>query len=206
MLGDFSARDGGVVDFILCSHEAPGVPRLAKVHNGIISEGHHVYWIGDEDAARLFSRYELRPLPGEVGGEYYTLEERQFARKFREFIASRSSPAVGGLVVEALASTHGHCYTDCMEAYVETVTIPDPLEPALRQAMNKAGMNGYYSCAVLNPVDRGEAVVGMYFEQAEIGYVHAPLVHDDAIKINAPNEREFQALVRSMSGTNSNDA
>ena len=203
MLYEFSARESGAVDFLLCSHELPGVPRLAKVHNGAISEGLDVYWIGDGDAARLFARHDLSSIPDEAGGEYYTLEERQFARRFHEFLDSRSSAAVGGLAVEALASAHGHCYTDRMEVYVETVTVPDPLVPELRNAMNKAGMNGYYSCSVSNPVDRGEAIVGMYFEQAEIGYIHAPLLHDDAVKVNAENGQQFQALVRAMFVPNS---
>ena len=206
LLSAFSTAHNGDVEFIVCSHEEHGTPRLVKIHHELVSEGQDMYWIGDADAARQFSRLELRPLQGEAEGEYYTLEERRFARRFHEFMAANPVSSVGGLVVEALASPYGHCYNENLGVFVDRVTVPDPLEPTLRAEMNKAGMNGYYSYAVLSSAERGEAVVGMYFAQAEMGYIHTPLVSDDAVKVSALTQEEFQAVIRSHTVQGQNDA
>jgi hypothetical protein len=191
-----SRSHSGEVEFIVSSHEFVEMPRLVKVHGDHISEGEDTYWIGDRDAAREFFRLELAPLAGETGGEYYTLAERRFTRRFHEFMRTTMHEGVGGLVVEALASPFGHCYNDSVAAYVERLTIPDSVAPELRVELNNAGMNGYYSYSVFGAPERGKAVVGMYFEQAETGFLHSPLEADDPFKIRAATQDEFQSFVR----------
>jgi hypothetical protein len=61
--------------------------------------------------------------------------------------------------------------------------------------MNDAGMNGYYKYAVMTPAERGLALVGTYFEQARIGFIHEPLVQDDPKKVEARDQNEFQAIL-----------
>ena len=183
------------LDFLVCSHEAPEHPRLIKISGSWVSEGQDLYWIGSQASASGFARMELPPAQGETGGENYSLEERRFTRRFHCYLDQGADDAVGGMVINCLASPHGHCYQDHAGAYVDRVTIPDPLEPALRQRMHDAGMNGHYKYAVMATHERGLALVGTYFEQAKIGFIHEPLLRDEPEKIEARDQIEFQAAI-----------
>lgn len=185
----------GEIDFLVCSHEMPIQPRLLKISEGKVSEGQDLYWIGNQESARALANLELPPMEGDSGSDYYSLAERQFTRRFHTYVDKIPDPAVGGMVMNCLASPFGHCYQDHLGAYVERGMIPDPLSPELRAEMNKAGMNGYFSYAVLTAPHRGVAIVGVYFEQAGVGFIHAPLECDDPQKIFAQTQSEFQTVI-----------
>lgn len=194
-LRESSARVNGEVDFLLCSHEAPDNPRLVKISGPQVSEGQDLYWIGNPGSACALAHLELTPAQGESRGEYFSVEERKFTRRFHHYLEQGTDTAVGGMVINCLASPYGHCYQDHFAAYVDSVTIPDPVESSLRQRMNNSGMNGYYKYAVMSSSERGLALVGTYFEQANIGYIHEPLVQDDPEKIEARDQSEFGDIV-----------
>jgi hypothetical protein len=187
------------VDFLVCSHERPDAPRLMRISGSQVSEGQDLYWIGSPASANALARMELPEIQGESGGEYFSLEERRFTRRFHSYVDQVTDASVGGMVINCLASPYGHCYQDHLGAYVDQVVIPDPVEPSLRQRVNSAGMNGYYKYAVLTSPERGLALVGTYFEQARIGFIHEPLVRDDPEKIEAQDQNEFQALIGARS-------
>jgi hypothetical protein len=198
-LCDEARRLSGKVDFLVCSHEEEEHPRLVKIADGKVFEGHDLYWIGNQNSATNLSRLELVPIKGESGSDYYSLEERLFTRRFHTYLEKTQDESVGGMVINCLASPLGHCYQDHLGAYVERITIPDPLAPELRAEMNKAGMNGYYKYAVLTGPHRGVAIVGVYFEQAGVGFVHDPLACDDPQRVPARTQREFHAAVAARS-------
>lgn len=187
----------GEIDFLVCSHEIRDQPRLVKIANGSVAEGSDMYWIGSPAAAQNFARLELPPTRGEFSLDYVSAQENELTRKFCAYLDTYSDSQVGGLVVNCLASSHGHCYQDHAGAQVDKREIPDPLEPALRQQMDRAGMDGYFTYQVISTSKRGVAVVGMYFEQAGIAYVHVPLLHDDPVEITAPRMEEFRTILDS---------
>jgi len=195
-----AANQKNEVDFLVCSHETPDRPRLIKISGERVSEGQDFYWIGSPAAAAALARLELPAVQGESGGEYFSIEETRFTHRFHHYIKHATDPSVGGMVINCLASPYGHCYQDHFGAYlIGPVTIPDPVEPSLRQRMNDAGMNGYYKYAVMTPAERGLALVGTYFEQARIGFIHEPLVQDDPEKVEARDQNEFQAILAGWS-------
>lgn len=198
-LRDVAANQKNEVDFLVCSHERPDRPRLIKISGERASEGQDFYWIGSPTAAGELARLELPAVQGESGGEYFSIEETRFTYRFHQYIKHATDPSVGGMVINCLASPYGHCYQNHYGAYVDQVTIPDPVEPSLRQRMNDAGMNGYYKYAVMTPAERGLALVGTYFEQARIGFIHEPLIQDDPEKVEAEDQNEFQAILAGRS-------
>jgi hypothetical protein len=198
-LQETSRQFRGEIDFLICSHEDLSNPRLVRVCAAQVSEGQDLYWIGNANSAALLARLELPPLPGESGGEYFSIEESRFTRRFHDYVAQGTDSHVGGVVINCLASPFGHCYQDHIGVRVDEVTIPDPLPPNIRQQLNQAGMNGYYSYAVLTSPERGDALVGIYFEQAGTGYIHQPLKRDDPEKVRASSQTEFQRLIRERS-------
>jgi len=62
--------------------------------------------------------------------------------------------------------------------------------------MNRGGMNGHYKYSVMSSHERGVAVVGTYFEQAQHGYIHAPLLHDDPERVYSTDQTQFSNLLR----------
>lgn len=198
-LQETSRRFHGEIDFLVCSHEAPSTPRLIRVSASHVSEGQDFYWIGNADSARRFARFELTPSSGEAGGEYFSVEESRFTRSFHEYVAQATDPYVGGAVINCLASAYGHCYQDHFGVRLDRITIPDPLPPAQREQLHDAGMNGYYSYGVVTSPERGDALVGVYFEQAGIGYIYQPLERDHPEKIQASSQPEFQMIIRQRS-------
>jgi hypothetical protein len=200
-LRNASDRSAGAVDFLVCSHEIPENGRLIKIAEGKAFEGPDIFWIGNADSAREVARMSLPPLPGESGGEYYSLEERQFVRRFHTYVEKNEDRAVGGMVINCLASQYGHCYQDHLGVFVERVTVPDPVEPELRLQMQRSGMDGYYSYGVHCAPVRGVAIVGAHFEQAGIGFVYDPLHEDEAEKVRVASQQEFQALILARSAS-----
>ena len=194
-LQNTSVRDDGEIDFLMCSHENTASPRLVKISAAHVSEGQDMYWIGNADSARLLARLEVQHAVGESGGEFFSLEETRFTRRFHEYIGRSGDRDVGGMGINCLASPFGHCYQDHCGVSADELTIPDPLSPALRASLDKAGTNGYYKYAVVTSPQRGDALVGVYFEQAGIGYVHQPLLLDDPEKVEVTSQEEFQLLI-----------
>jgi hypothetical protein len=183
------------VDYLVCSHEEPTQLRLIKISGAQVSEGSDLYWIGNPASASALLSMELPPAQGESGGEYWSLEERRFTRRFGAYMDLGTDAAVGGMVVHSLASPFGHCYQTHAGAYFDNVTIPDPVEPAVRQQMNGAGMDGHFKYHVISPDERGLAIVGTYFEQANVGFIHEPLISDDPEKFEARDQSDFQTMV-----------
>jgi hypothetical protein len=60
-------------------------------------------------------------------------------------------------------------------------------------------MDGYYTYQVMSTDTRGVAAVGMYFEQAGVGYIHVPLLEDNPVKIATSDMETFRARLQEFS-------
>lgn len=107
--------------------------------------------------------------------DFISEEERNLSRRFHTFIDSRDDPHAGGLVINCLGSSNGHCYQDHAGAFKERVTIPDTVSPEVREQMDKAGADGAFKYNVMSVHERGIAVVGLFLEQGGFGYIYNPL-------------------------------
>lgn len=67
---------------------------------------------------------------------------------------------------------------------------------AERDRLGKTGLFqfGYNFCA---PAERGQAIVGLYFNQSNTGYIYDPLIRDEALKINSTSVSDFSQLISS---------
>jgi len=68
------------------------------------------------------------------------------------------------------------------------------VDPQARAELNKTGMYqfGYNVCS---PSERGQAIVGLYFDQSGTGHLYDPMNHDDALKVSNTNLGDFSRLV-----------
>ena len=194
-LVEASGRHHGELDFILCSHEKPDAPRLVKVSDGLVSEGADFYWIGNQSSASAFSKLELPPVQGSNITEPMSLAEAEFSRRFHEYVYSSRDPNVGGAVVNCLCSPFGHCYQDHAGSMAwDVIVFPDSTDPAEKQGKHKTGITSF-SYHVYSAIERGIAIVGLYLEQPEVGFLYAPLEVDDAVQLNASDQAQFRELV-----------
>jgi hypothetical protein len=198
-LAEASTKLNGEIAFLVCSHESREYPRLIKIEGNQVSEGKDIYWIGNQASANALARVELPAMQDERAGDYFSLEERQFTRRFHHYLGHAADSAVGGMVINCLASPFGHCYQDHYGVYVDRMTIPDSVEPSVRARMNEAGMNGHFKYAVMSTAQRGLALVGTFFEQARIGYIYEPILRDDPEKVEASGQLEFQTNLAARS-------
>jgi hypothetical protein len=188
-------RFAGEIDFIFCSHHKSGGSRLAKITSGGKSEGSTTYWIGSANAARTLSTLDVQVPHLEDAPDYQPQEERLFTRRFFEYLEKHADSNVGGVAVNCLCSSCGHCYQDhAGAALLKPIQIPDLVPPEVRLAEERTGMSRF-AYHLYSAEDRGVAVVGYYLEQAKVGYLHIPLEHDDALKVEAEDQAEFRRIV-----------
>lgn len=194
-LVEASARHQGELDFILCSHENPDAPRLVKLSDGLVSEGADFYWIGNQSSASTLSKLELPPIQGSNITDPLSLAEAEFFRRFHEYVYSARDRNVGGAIVYCLCSPFGHCYQDHAGTMAwDVITLPDRTDPTERLTKHKTGIASF-SYHVYSAIERGIAVVGLYLEQPEVGFLYAPLEFDDTVELNASDQAQFREMV-----------
>jgi hypothetical protein len=179
----------------VCSHENMDAPRLLKITRVTVAEGSDLYWIGSPTAANNLAHQPTQPVKTDLSLDYISNLEIELGRKIDTYLQTNTDPEVGGLYINCLSSPLGHCYQNYAGARVDRRQIPDPLEPHLRQQMDNAGMDGFYTYQVRGHSRRGIAAVGVYFQQGSVGYVHLPLLEDDPRKVTNLSMQDFIATL-----------
>lgn len=176
-------------DFIVSSHIHE--PSLYKIWDGQISSGQPFQWIGQKSL---------------LAGLAEATDEMSFFDAFSQnagVAAGNASQGVGGIFVVQLGSPYGHCY----QTHASTICFDDIIVPPgiteQQQADRASGMMQYsYNCQAT--LDRGVAVVSAFFEQAQTGYIYAPLLQDDPIIVHPTSLSEIcdraRLLARQLGG------
>lgn len=184
----------GEIEFIICSHEPD--TRLIKISNGEKFEGANTYWIGSNEAASDFSKFNPpNTHTNDSLPEFVSPEEDIFKYNFRSFIKETRCSGVGGVVIDCLCSSFGHGYPGYGEAYSwDTIHLGDNYRWEKQQEINMTGM--YHSeCNISSATERGIAIVGLYLGQAKIGFIYDPIHYDKAMRIENMDHSSFSELV-----------
>ena len=182
----------GEIDFILCSHEAGA--RLIKISDGSVFEGAEFYWIGNANAALDFSGFRMEHPVATNLPDYFTQEESNFQSAFWHFLKEGVRHGVGGAAINCLCSEYGHCYQSHAGVFSWDTIVIGRDDPTAREQLNKTGMYtfGYNVCS---PPTRGQAVLGLYFDQSRTGYLYQPLRADEATKVPNTSVSDFSEMV-----------
>lgn len=191
-LVDISTKYLNEIDFIVCSHEN-GV-RLMKISNGTVNEGANFYWIGNLQAATELSKVvipktEFNDLP-----YYMSVEEVIFKNEFNTYMRENQCKGIGGAIIDCLCSPYGHCYNTHAGTFSWDTLILGKNDYEERQEIIKTGMYPY-EYNVQSTSVRGQAIVGFYLNQAQIGYVYDPIHHDEAMRIENIDLSSFSNLI-----------
>lgn len=187
-----SRQFAGELDFLVCSHERSAA--LYKISDGEIFDGADFYWVGNPQAVSELSQLEVQEPRSETLPNYLPEEEIHFTNRFMKYLREGRCRGVGGVVVNCLCSEYGHCYQNYGSAFsLDTITIGQD-DWNQRQEINKAGMY-HFEYNVYSAHERGQAVVGLYLAQSNVGFIHDPLNRDDAEKIVDIAHTEFAKLV-----------
>jgi hypothetical protein len=168
-------------DFIIISHQ--NGPELFKIKDNKISESQSSHWIGDSDIVNSFNNcsnivdksvdniLKLNPNLTDC-----RTPEIQFFSAISHFFATPTiSNEVGGFATNLLGSPYGHCYQ--MRA---GVCMPGPMVigegPPHPDTPPQGGDR--YAYHFLAPNYRGVAIVGAFFEEANLGFIYNPLEWD----------------------------
>lgn len=198
-LASYASINAGDVEFLVCSHEHPDSPRLVKISDLDVYEGADFYWIGNSESARALSNLDSRYIQPVNPPDFQSAEEREFVHRFVEYVNAGGDPKTGGMAVNCLCSEYGHCYQGHAGIYHwDTVTIPDPTPAEVKAAFHKTGHSSF-SYHVYSPAARGVAIVGVYFEQPGVGYIHLPLKQDDPLHVAASSQGEFLKVLNAVS-------
>lgn len=180
------------LDFILCSHEES--VRLIKISSGTTFEGSDTYWIGSQQAAMELSKIEVPKMEFNNLPEYISPKEILFTTAFSNYLRDGRCKGVGGAAINCLCSKYGHCYQIHAGAFSWDTIIIGQDDYEKRQELNKTGMY-HYEYNVCSTSERGQAIVGFYLGQCNVGYLYDPLHSDDAIEIKNINLKDFSELV-----------
>lgn len=169
----------GACDFLIVEHDPQ--PRIFCVRNGAVSRDTDQAIIGDPEILRQMPPYngpELKDM-----GEYGSIDEQQLRYRFSNLFFEQGTQVahgVGGLPIFLLGSPYGHCYDSfAVSLSWEKIDLGIGLTP--QQKEDEASGKTKWSFHVYDSNLRGIAVVGMFFEQGNIGYVHVPLAQDEPI-------------------------
>lgn len=170
----------GEVSFLLACR----VPKLAlyKVSDGQVNSGSDRYWIGDPRAASEVQRImeiEEEHIHAKLkDDEFFSPAEVAFTAAFMSLVLEQRIPGVGGICFNCLGSEHGFCYQNVAEMYAwDPILIGAGFDPEARRAFERTGTT-HYTYSTLSSQDRGVAVTGVFFQQADLGYVYSPLDPD----------------------------
>jgi hypothetical protein len=175
---------------------------MFKIWDGLVATGENTYWIGNCNVAMEFLNFEASislpektKLPG-----YVTPEEYRFCSAATGLTLSRGTQIasdVGGLIVVQIGSPHGHRYLNHAATMAwDTIRIP----PGLTEQQiedRKTGLTQYTYTTICS-LERGAAVLGIYFEQAKLGFIYSPLTHDEARRIAPATMSQLGAEVRRL--------
>jgi len=181
---DIAARDSHC-EFIISSH-ADGAT-MFKIWDGLVATGENTYWIGNCDVAMdslnfkaSISLPEKTKLP-----DYITPEECRFCNAVTGLTLKRGTQIagdVGGLIVVQIGSLYGHGYLNHAATIAwDTIRVPPGLSEQQIEDRN-SGMT-QYAYTTIRSLERGAAVLGVYFDQPKIGFIYSPITHDEAYKI-----------------------
>lgn len=179
ILRSYSKNDD--CDFIIASHQ--NGPEIFKIKNDKISESQIYHWIGDSDIVNSLNNYSdtfdksvdsvLKMNPNSTDCR---TPEIQFLSAISCFFATPTiSNVVGGFATNLLGSPYGHCYQ-----MLGGVHMPGPMVigegPAHPDTPPQGGDR--YAYNFLAPNYRGVAIVGAFFEEANLGFIYNPLEWD----------------------------
>ncbi|EGW22900.1 hypothetical protein [Methylobacter tundripaludum] len=193
ILAEASRNHGDDLDFILCSHE--NAARLIKISSGEIFEGAEFHWIGNRQAVSELSKLEIPKVEINDLPEYMSQNEIIFTNTFLNYIRDGRCKGVGGVVINCLCSEFGHCYQDHAGAFSWDTIIIGQDDYVKRQELNQTGMY-CYTYNVCAPAERGQAIIGFYLAQSNVGYIYDPLNYNDARKIKNMDLQAFSQLVQ----------
>lgn len=176
-------------DFILASHLRG--PELRKISSGSISGSQQFQWAGDHElVGKLTAAMEqTRENPNS-----YVDEEATFLTAFSNILLQNVRPTTvtGGMPINLFASPCGHTYQamafSCMNR---------PIRLGKPEAEQEAHLGGgdVYRGRVVNTDFRGAGVVGIFFDEGNVGYVYSPLEWDDPLHLNSTSEEHVRAEV-----------
>ncbi|KAF3999241.1 hypothetical protein [Glaciimonas immobilis] len=101
---------------------------------------------------------------------------------------------VGGALINCVCSEYGHCYQNRAGASAWGNIVVADAASLTSEQLKKTGMYNF-SYNVCTPIERGIAMVGLFFDQSNIGFIYDPLHYDEPIKIKNTNVIDFSALV-----------
>lgn len=189
-----SKRFDGELDFLVCAHMESA--KLLKISSGRTCEGADFYWIGNAQAVSELSQIEVQQAKIENLPDYLCEEEIHFTNRFQTYLREGRCAGVGGAVVNCLCSDCGHYYQDHANAFSWDEVIIGQDDYDQRQKTNKTGMY-HFEYNIYSPEQRGQAIVGLFLGQSNVGFIHDPLHYNDAEKISGMNHAEFAKFVRS---------
>jgi hypothetical protein len=183
----FASTDG-TTDFIVASHIDGS--QILKVRDGYVSGDQDFHWIGDQEACSLFlasieeqreqhSRTIMHPDDRAQVAKFY--EESCFRGGWSNLLMK--SPAltqsVGGIPIDMLCSSSGHCYQGGAGA-VNTTAIQITadgrwLGPDGQEVPQFYGQYGY---SLVGSALRGAPVLGVWLQETCTGYLYDPIGSD----------------------------
>jgi hypothetical protein len=143
---------------------------LVKVSQAGIVTVRNEDWIGDAEAATIYSMY-FRELQGQhLNADPIIHRLSVVNRAFAETVNSLNARTVGGFVIRSQLTGDGFRYLPSSEQYSPTIsaTGASVFSPAV----------GGFAYSVLTPAEPGIPIVGVHILQGQIGFVYAPLSQD----------------------------
>ncbi len=186
------AREGGL-DFIVVSHWPELL--ITKIWEGRMSGPLQNAFIGDPAVVPLLQAAES-DLRAAISRSGSTVDEEHllwnaFTHMFNRR-GSRVTESTVGVAINLLASSLGHTYQNYASvAAWDTIVMPGGLTDA--QISARATGATEFAVNQITSRLRGVAVIGFYFRQLQGGFIHAPLLQDEAVYLPLPgSEKEGQ--------------
>lgn len=193
----------GNLDFIVAAHRPHAM--LYRIGEGEIACGLDRYWIGDEAVAReVHSLMDKQPrAPANQLPDFIHEEEGPLVFAFSTLIRETRSPVVGGLAINCLGSSYGHCYMDTAGVISwDTGTLPmTPEDEEIHRQLARTGTVSF-RWNVIAPEARGVAIIGAFFEDGDLGFIYSPLERDEAKKYHPITREDLTAKVKERAEAN----
>jgi hypothetical protein len=173
-------------------------PALYAIKAGQKYFGSDRYWLGDgRGASKLQNILDAESDIQVPEQEYCTTAEIKLRLAFLDLVCERRMPGIGGVPVFCLGSREGFAYENHAGFFgYGTVNIPETAEQQeLRLALERSGMGPTYSFSVTASRHRGTATIGVFFPQAEMGYLYSPIDYDQPKKFYPISLDELQKQV-----------